>query len=142
MIIPVNHALSEQAIATYKVEPYVVTADVYATPSHLGRGGWSWYTGSAGWMYRLLLESLLGLRLEGENLHFVPCLPTDWQAFKIHYRYRETVYHISLAQIRRLDEQGGGIASVTVDGLDQHDRTVHLVDDHREHSIEVVVFAP
>ena len=141
MIIPVNHALSEQAIATYKVEPYVVTADVYATPSHLGRGGWSWYTGSAGWMYRLLLESLLGLRLEGENLHFAPCLPTDWQAFKIHYRYRETVYHITFAQIRRLDEQAG-IASVTVDGLDQHDRTVHLVDDHQEHSIAVVVFAP
>ena len=140
MINPVNHALSEQAIATYKVEPYVVTADIYATPPHVGRGGWSWYTGSAGWMYRLFLESLMGLRLEGEKLHFAPCLPADWQAFKVHYRYRETVYHIAFSQTHRFD--GHGVASVTVDGIDQLDSTVLLVDDQDEHSVAVAIFAP
>ena len=75
LINPVNHALSGQDAATYKVEPYVVAADVYTSPPHAGRGGWTWYTGSAGWMYRLIIESLLGLRLEVDQLRFEPCLP-------------------------------------------------------------------
>ena len=82
MINPVNHAKSATAMATYKVEPYVVAADVYALSPHTGRGGWTWYTGSAGWMYRLITESLLGLRLEVDQLHFEPCLPAGWEGFK------------------------------------------------------------
>ncbi|MHB1359659.1 MAG: GH36-type glycosyl hydrolase domain-containing protein [Rhodocyclaceae bacterium] len=141
MINPVNHALSAEDIATYKVEPYVAAADVYAVAPHIGRGGWSWYTGSAGWMYRLVLESLLGLRLVGSKLHFAPCLPADWQAFKIHYRYRETVYHIAVLQTRAGAAAACGVASVTLDGVEQSDRTVSLADDHREHSVEVRVQA-
>ena len=80
MINPVNQRRSPEGIATYKVEPYVVAADVYALPPHTGRGGWTWYTGSAGWMYRLIVESLLGLRLEVDKLRFAPCLPADWKA--------------------------------------------------------------
>ena len=98
MINPVNHAKTAAGVALYKVEPYVVTADVYAVAPHAGRGGWSWYTGSAGWMYRLIVESLLGLRLEVDKLYFAPCLPVDWTSFKLHYRYRETVYHITVTQ--------------------------------------------
>ena len=98
MINPVNHGGSPEAIAIYKVEPYVVAADVYAVSPHTGRGGWTWYTGSAGWMYRLIVESLLGLRLEGDTLRFVPCLPLEWKTFKVHYRYRETIYHITVLQ--------------------------------------------
>lgn len=79
MINPANHTRSPEGIATYKVEPYVVAADVYAVAPHIGRGGWSWYTGSAGWMYRLIMESLLGLRLEADRLHLTPCLPADWR---------------------------------------------------------------
>ena len=101
MINPVNHALSAATVATYKVEPYVVTADVYALAPHTGRGGWSWYTGSAGWLYRLLLESLLGLRLEGNVLHVAPCLPAEWPGCTIRYRYRTTVYHITVTQVQR-----------------------------------------
>ena len=101
IINPVNHSRSPEGIATYKVEPYVVAADVYALSPHTGRGGWTWYTGSAGWMYRLIVESLLGLRLEVDKLHFAPCLPADWKEFKLHYRYRETVYHIAVLQTRR-----------------------------------------
>jgi cellobiose phosphorylase len=129
----VNHAISPEGAAIYKVEPYVASADVYALPPHIGRGGWTWYTGSAGWMYRLIVESLLGLRLEVDKLRFAPCLPSDWKAFKIHYRYRETVYHIAVVQ----PPTGNDEMSVTVDGVEQHDKAVRLVDDHREHSVEV-----
>jgi len=132
MINPVNHAASAAAIATYKVEPYVMAADVYALAPHTGRGGWSWYTGSAGWMYRLIVESLLGLRLEGDRLRLAPCLPADWQTFKIHYRYRETVYHIVVAQTR-------AEMRLTVDGVERHDGAIPLVDDRRDHFVEASV---
>ncbi len=138
MINPVNHARSPEAIATYKVEPYVVAADVYALSPHIGRGGWTWYTGSAGWMYRLIVESLLGLRLEVDKLRFSPCLPADWKEFKIHYRYRETVYHIAVLQICA----GEGAAMVTVDGAEQPDREILLVDDHLDHAVEVRIAVP
>ncbi|MBF8259549.1 MAG: putative protein NdvB, partial [Actinobacteria bacterium] len=135
MINPVNHASSPEGIATYKVEPYVVAADVYALSPHNGRGGWTWYTGSAGWMYRLIVESLLGLRLEVDKLRFAPCLPADWKAFKMYYRYRETVYEIDVLQ----QFDGKGETSVTVDGIPQPDRAIPLVDDRRNHSAEVVI---
>ncbi|MGO9414911.1 MAG: GH36-type glycosyl hydrolase domain-containing protein [Syntrophobacteraceae bacterium] len=132
MLNPVTHAGSPEKIETYKVEPYVVAADVYAVSPHIGRGGWTWYTGSAGWMYRLILDSLLGLRLETDKLHFTPCLPGEWESFIMHYRYRETVYHITVLQT-----DNGGTASVIVDGVEQPDKAIPLIDDHLEHSAEV-----
>jgi len=135
MINPLNHAGSPEAIAIYKVEPYVVAADVYAVSPHTGRGGWTWYTGSAGWMYRLIVESLLGLRLEVDKLRFTPCLPADWQGFTMHYRYRETVYHIHVKPMTA----GKGETMVTVDGVEQPDMTIPLIDDHQEHTAEVKV---
>src|SRR4029077_11712666 len=137
MINPVNHARSPEGIATYKVEPYVVAADVYAVSPHTGRGGWTWYTGSAGWMYRLIVESLLGLTLEVDKLRVAPCLPADWKGFTLPYRYRENVYHIIVVQTRA----GNGEMSVTVDGVERHDKVIHLVDDRQEHSVEVHVQA-
>jgi cellobiose phosphorylase len=133
LINPVNHASSADAIATYKVEPYVVAADVYAVAPHTGRGGWTWYTGSAGWMYRLIVESLLGLKLEVDKLRFAPCLPADWETFKLHYRYRETVYHITVSQTRA----GTGGMYVMLDGVEQPDKTIPLADDRQEHVVEV-----
>ena len=133
LINPVQHANSEAAIATYKVEPYVVAADVYAVAPHIGRGGWTWYTGSAGWLYRLILESLLGLKLDVDKLRFAPCLPQNWETYKLHYRYRETLYHISVHQTHAADTE----TRVTVDGVAQHDEAVPLVDDRLEHSVEV-----
>ncbi len=135
MINPINHANSEAAIATYKVEPYVVAADVYAVAPHTGRGGWTWYTGSAGWMYRLIVESLLGLKLEVDKLRFAPCLPADWETFKLHYRYRETVYHIIVLQTHAADNK----TRVTVDGVEQRDEAVPLVDDRLEHAVEISI---
>ena len=133
MINPVNHALSPESIMTYKVEPYVVAADVYALSPHTGRGGWTWYTGSAAWMYRLIVESLLGLKLTANQLSFAPLLPADWEGFTVHYRYRETVYHIVI----RLWQVGDGETLLTVDGAPQQDTTIILVDDHQEHAVEV-----
>jgi len=133
MINPVNHACSPEAMATYKVEPYVVAADVYAVSPHTGRGGWTWYTGSAGWLYRLIVESLLGLRLEGNTLHLAPCLPADWRGFTLRYRYRETVYVIAVTQ----QAEVLGETQVTVDGVEQLTPAIPLMDDHREHVVEV-----
>ena len=134
MINPVTHSKSPEGVAIYKVEPYVVAADVYALPPHTGRGGWTWYTGSAGWMYRLIVESLLGLTLEVDKLRVAPCLPADWQGFKIYYRYRETVYEIAVRQ----QPEGEGRTIVTVDGVEQQDEAIPLVDDRRNHSVEIV----
>jgi cellobiose phosphorylase len=133
IINPVNHAKSQEGIAAYKVEPYVVAADVYALTPHIGRGGWTWYTGSGGWMYRLVVESLLGLRLEVDKLFIEPCLPADWETYKVHYRYRETIYHITVLQIQSND----GDLSLSVDGVKTADKCISLVDDRQEHSIEV-----
>ncbi len=135
IINPLNHSKSAEAIKIYKTEPYVSAADVYAVAPHTGRGGWTWYTGSAGWMYRLILESLLGLHLEVDKLSFAPCLPADWQDFKVHYRYRETVYHITVLL------KAGEIEKtiVIVDGVEQNDNLIHLVDDRQEHKVEVTI---
>ncbi|MBI2681209.1 MAG: cyclic beta 1-2 glucan synthetase [Candidatus Solibacter usitatus] len=135
MINPVNHSTTPEAIAIYKVEPYVIAADVYALSPHTGRGGWTWYTGSAGWMYRLIVESLLGLRLEVDKLRFAPCLPADWPMFKVHYRYRETAYHIEVVQ----RSAGNNGVRVKVDGAERVDGIVPLVDDRQEHAVEVSV---
>jgi len=135
LINPIRHGDSEAAIQKYKVEPYVVAADVYLNPQHAGRGGWTWYTGSAGWMYRLITESFLGLHLEVDQLRFAPCLPADWPTLKIHYRYRETFYHITFRNF------GGGkiVKRVAADGVDQPDGILRMNDDRQEHLIEVEV---
>jgi cellobiose phosphorylase len=123
MINPVNHTSSAAALATYKVEPYVMAADVYAAAPHTGRGGWTWYTGSAGWMYRLAVESLLGLRREGARLRIAPCLPAGWPGFKLRYRYGETIYRIE----------------VVSDATGSAEHVIELVDDLREHIVEARV---
>jgi cellobiose phosphorylase len=133
MINPVSHTQTPEAVGVYKTEPYVVSADVYAVSPHTGRGGWSWYTGSAGWLYRLMLETLLGLTLEVDKLYFKPCLPADWKTFTVNYRYRETMYHITIVQPVSGEIEEG----VTMDGIVQHDLVIALVDDHAPHAVEV-----
>lgn len=133
MINPVNHARSPETVSVYKTEPYVVAADVYAVPPHTGRGGWSWYTGSASWLYRLMLETLLGLSLEDKKLHFNPCLPGEWNTFTMKYRYGETIYHITVAQTAGDMENEG----LTIDGVEQQDLTIALVDDRIPHTAKV-----
>jgi cellobiose phosphorylase len=137
MINPVNHSRSREGIAVYKVEPYVMPADIYAVSPHTGRGGWTWYTGSAGWMYRLIVESLLGLRLEVDKLYFAPCFPAHWTGFKMHYRFRETVYHITVLQT----PDHTGEMTITMDGISLDGQQVQVTNDLKEHFVELM-FAP
>ena len=136
LLNPVHHGGTPEQIATYKAEPYVVAADVYAVAPHTGRGGWTWYTGSAGWMYRLLVETLLGVNLEGDQLRLTPRLPKSWPSYKIHYRYRQTVYHITIS---RLETEGAGANQLYLDGEQLSAQTVPLTDDRREHFVELKV---
>jgi cellobiose phosphorylase len=133
MINPVNHAQTAEATALYKTEPYVVAADVYAVPPHTGRGGWSWYTGSAGWLYRLILETLLGLILEKDKLRLAPCVPAGWKTYAVDYRHGDTIYHITVVQLGASD----GDPVVIVDGVAQGEAVISLVDDGADHAVEV-----
>ena len=142
MINPVNHARSPAGVATYKVEPYVMAADVYAVAPHTGRGGWTWYTGSAGWMYRLIVESLLGVTRDGNRLRFKPCLPAAWSGLALRYRYGSTTYEIELRQTLAGTGEATGASTVTVDGTAQADGAISLVDDGAGHRVLVEVRAP
>jgi cyclic beta-1,2-glucan synthetase len=137
LLNPIHYGGNPKQIATYKVEPYVIAADVYAVAPHTGRGGWTWYTGSAGWMYRLLIETLLGVNLEGDQLRLNPRLPKSWATCKIHYRYRQTIYHITFT---RLAADSGEVNQLFLDGKELAAKTVPLVDDRREHSVELKVW--
>ncbi|MDB4980862.1 MAG: cyclic beta 1-2 glucan synthetase, partial [Myxococcales bacterium] len=139
LINPVRHGNSAQTIATYKVEPYVVAADVYMNPQHAGRGGWTWYTGSAGWMYRLVIESLLGLRLETDRLVIEPLIPSAWDGCVVHYRHHQTTYHLHIRNRR-----GGGPVTATrvvCDGDEQPGNVVFLQNDGKDHRVDVEVGA-
>jgi cellobiose phosphorylase len=132
MLNPIHHTSTRAAVHRYKVEPYVACADVYSVSPHVGRGGWTWYTGAAGWTYRLILESLLGLRRQGDTLHFAPCLPADWKSYQVDYRYGEALYRINVVQMPAASEAG-----VTLDGVEQPGERIMLLDDHNEHTVEV-----
>jgi cellobiose phosphorylase len=134
MLSPIHHGASDRSIAVYKVEPYALAADVYAVAPHVGRGGWTWYTGSAGWMYRLLVETLLGVNLEGDRLRLAPRLPKAWTSFKIHYRHRQAVYHIT---VTRLAATSAEAASLTVDGREIPGNVLPLGGEPGEHAVEL-----
>jgi Cellobiose phosphorylase len=114
-----------------------MTADVYAAPQHVGRGGWSWYTGSAGWMYRLIVESLLGLRREGGHLHLAPVLPADWPGFELDYRYGSTLYCIRVGRDAVVREPRRGDSPDLLDGVVQSAASIALLDDGRSHQVEL-----
>lgn len=137
LINPLNHSNNEASAGTYKVEPYVIAADVYSVTPQEGRGGWTWYTGSAGWMYRLITETLFGLRLEsGTRLTFRPCVPSSWKRYKINYRFHNTFYRI---QFIIQGEPTHNVARLTLDGAEQPGGVLPLNDDGREHQVEVVL---
>jgi cellobiose phosphorylase len=136
MLNPIHHSASPRQASVYKVEPYVVAADVYAVAPHEGRGGWTWYTGSAGWMYRLLVETLLGVNLEGDRLRMAPRMPKAWSGFKVHYRYRQTVYHIAIV---RQAEDSAEACLLRVDGREVQGNTIALLDDRLEHMVDMSV---
>ena len=138
LLNPINHALTRSDVHRYKVEPYVIAADVYATPPHVGRGGWTWYTGSAGWMQRAGVESILGLRLEGDILHLNPCIPKTWPRYEMMVRFRSAQYTIS---IENSDHVGRGIVGATVDGsaIEERPFSLKLLDDGATHHVLVLL---
>jgi cyclic beta-1,2-glucan synthetase len=138
LLNPIQHAGNSAAIHRYKVEPYAVCADVYSVPPHVGRGGWTWYTGSAGWMYRAILEGLLGLTVEGTSLILNPSIPRAWPEFGIRYRYGKTLYDIA---VQNPDGAGHGITRATLDGVDIEAKEARfaLHDDGLTHRVNVVL---
>ncbi len=136
LLNPIRHAATPEQASVYKVEPYVIAADLYTVKGHEGRGGWTWYTGSAGWMYQFLVEKLLGLNLKVNRLSFTPLFPAGWLEYKIHYRYRDTYYHI---QVIRKEPKAALVRRVVVDTIEQPDLMISLVDDQIEHFVIVEV---
>jgi cyclic beta-1,2-glucan synthetase len=139
LLNPINHSSTRAGLHKYKVEPYVAVGDVYAVPPHNGRGGWTWYTGSAGWMYRAGLESILGFKLQHERLEIDPCVPRWWHDFEITYRRGRAVYRIKVENPLGVNR---GVVSVEVDGTDQKDKAITLIDDEKTHNVRVVMGEP
>jgi len=134
MIQPLHHASGKNSMQVYKVEPYVMAADVYANESHKGRGGWTWYTGSAGWMYQFIISSLIGIELKKDQLLFKPCFPSEWTSVTIQYRYGKSTYHITVYQLNATEESWWKSEASEGKG-----NTIHLCDDGLEHRFDVHV---
>ena len=134
VINPISHATTARAVQHYKVEPYVVAADVYGVGPHTGRGGWTWYTGSAGWLYRVAIEAMLGFHLRGDTLRFAPCIPRNWPKFELRYRHRSTTYRIV---VDNSAGTGRGVRSVELDGQSVPNDSVPLGDDGKTHDVLV-----
>ncbi|MEO8849294.1 MAG: hypothetical protein ABI440_11795, partial [Casimicrobiaceae bacterium] len=132
MLNPLAHADSAARIATYMTEPYVIASDVYSLPPNAGRGGWTWYTGAAGWMYRLIVESILGVSVEAGRLRLRPCIPREWDTYRVDYRYGTTLYRIVATQ-----HADNASTRMTLDGVACTGDFVTLVDDNVEHSVNV-----
>jgi len=132
MVNPLHHGSTAAGIAKYKTEPYVIAADVYAVENHEGMGGWTWYTGSAGWMYQLLAESFLGLKRQGNRLSFKPCVPDSWNDLQVKYRFGDTEYQITMVR-----DQAAPNLKVWMDGVDQESNELLLVNDQVTHEIKV-----
>jgi cyclic beta-1,2-glucan synthetase len=136
IINPITHSRNERDVDRYKVEPYVLAADVYSQSPHVGRGGWTWYTGSSSWMYQAGLEWILGFRLRGARLVIDPCIPHAWPGFSMAYRYRTTRYEIVVENPHRVSR---GVSSLGLDGVRVEDAAIPLVDDGRTHRVDVVL---
>ena len=138
MLNPINHSSTSDAAQRYKVEPYVACADLYSTSPHVGRGGWTWYTGSAGWMYRAGLEWILGFRLQGAALFLDPCIPRTWPGFGITFRYRSARYDIQVENPRGVCR---GIVHAELDGeaLSGNQARIALVDDGASHRVRIIL---
>jgi cyclic beta-1,2-glucan synthetase len=134
MLNPLMHARTPEEVEVYKVEPYVVAADVYTAAGHLGRGGWTWYTGSASWMYRLGLEAILGFTKRGDTLVIAPCVPREWPELTIEYRFGRSLYVIV---VRDPGYARPGAAEVSVDGRTLETSVIPLVDDGLRHDVVV-----
>jgi cyclic beta-1,2-glucan synthetase len=139
LLNPILHADKPEAVARYHVEPYVIAADVYGQPPHTGRGGWTWYTGSAGWFYRIGLERILGFQREGNRLKLEPCIPAAWRAYEVTYRHGTATYVIHVENPQSVEQ---GVVHMTVDGREVPEGMLELADDGAAHEVRVVLGKP
>jgi cyclic beta-1,2-glucan synthetase len=138
MINPINHARTPEELERYRVEPYAVAADVYAHPMHVGRGGWTWYTGSAGWMYQVAIDGLLGLRRNDNTFSVDPCIPAMWPECSLDWRHGRSRYRIS---VQNPEHQYRGVRSAELDGVTVDARAIPLRDDGGTHEVAIVLGA-
>lgn len=137
MLVPINHTSTAMEVSRYKVEPYVMAADVYAVQPHAGRGGWSWYTGASGWMYRVALQHILGFNKLGDKIVVNPSIPKSWKEYQIEYLFKDTKYNII---IKNPEQVNSGIKSMFVDGtLYEQSNEIILVNDGKQHIIEIMM---
>jgi cyclic beta-1,2-glucan synthetase len=134
LVNPVRHADTPAGVALYRIEPYVAAGDVYGAPPHTGRGGWSWYTGSAAWLYRAAVETILGLRLRGSRLELDPCIPATWPGYELAFTYHSSSYDIAVENPHAVE---CGVKEVTLDGAPVEGGVIDLQDDGRAHQARV-----
>lgn len=133
MLNPINHARTDKEAIRYKVEPYVMAADVYACSPNNGRGGWSWYTGAAGWMYQVALEGILGLNITADKILINPCIPKSWPGFKVKYKYRSSQYNIEVINGSNIEKQ------ILLDGQAVDEAEITLIDDGQDHEVLITI---
>ena len=136
MLNPINYMRTAESVERYRAEPIAVAADVYAHPMHVGRGGWTWYTGSAGWMYQAAIEALLGLRRAASTFSMNPCIPSTWPRYSFEWQVGRARYRITVMNPERLCR---GVASAELDGTSVNPRAIPLLDDDLTHEVTVVL---
>jgi cyclic beta-1,2-glucan synthetase len=136
MLNPLTHTRTRDEVHRYRVEPYVVAADLYSQPPHTARGGWTWYTGSAGWMYRVGVESILGLTRRDGALRIDPCIPKAWPGYEMVFRIGRATYRIRVENPHGVNR---GVARIEMDGVDQTGRDIDIPDDGATHEVKVVL---
>ncbi len=134
MISPAEHSKTKQEADKYKIEPYVIPADVYSTKGLEGRGGWSWYTGSSGWFYKVVLESILGLNINNGRILFNPTISSKWKEYEIQYKYKTSIYNI---KVFNYNEKNTGITKIIIDGKEAENKEINLLDDGKIYQIEI-----
>lgn len=137
IVNPIEHAKTRELAYRYKVEPYVVAADIYGTGNLLGRGGWTWYTGSSSWLYKAGIEYILGLKIQKGVLSIEPCIPKEWKEYKIRYEYKTSVYNITVRNPN--ESETGDVKEFFMDGQKIEEKKVKLIDNGKIHEIEVVL---
>ncbi len=136
MLNPIRHADTPEKAARYRVEPYVMAADIYSAAPHTGRGGWTWYTGSAAWMYRLGIEVILGLTRHGDILEIDPCIPGHWSGFRVTYRFGRTPYVVHVENPQGVPR---GVRQIVLDGNPLTGQRIPLIDDGNQHEARVLM---
>lgn len=135
MINPIEHSNTKEKVDRYKVEPYAIAADIYGTQNLLGRGGWTWYTGSSSWYYVCGIENILGLKIINQNLTLNPCVPKEWEGYFIQYKYGNSIYNIKVKNIYKTNE----VQKFIFNNQEIREKQVKLIDDNKINEIEIII---